>query len=187
MIDQTMAYHQHRHHHHREPRRINLSRVIDATKRFPCEEPQLRAYNLRDLVYGLQPSESANQPVYIVLKRCDSHAGCCVSPDLSCAPVQSSIYYEEMEIEIWSLLTNSTMKIWIKVEQHGRCSCEISSTSERLRDDVLPPKIEMLWYFRAVDLAARQDGRLGLSIIGTSLQTMWYRIVQTVNWSVKWD
>lgn len=150
MIDQTilvLAIHHdaqhHHHHHHRETRRIHLSGVKEAIQRFPCNEPQLRAYNLRELMHSLQPSDSANQP-YIVLKRCDSHSGCCLSPDLSCAPMHSSIYREEMEIEIWSLLTNSMRRIWIRVEQHGRCSCEISNSTERLRTDILSPAIEIL-------------------------------------------
>lgn len=146
MVDQMMvvlAAH-HGGHQHRVSRRIHLSRAMETTKKFLCREPQSRAYNLRDLVQSMHPSESANQPVYIVLKRCDSHSGCCVSPDLSCAPVQSSIYYEEMEVEVWSLLTNSTRRAWIRVEQHGRCSCEISNASERLRTDIQLPSIQIL-------------------------------------------
>lgn len=145
-VDQMMVLATHHGgHHHRMSRRIHLTRAMEATKRFLCREPQSRAYNLRDLVQNMHPSESANQPVYIVLKRCDSHSGCCVSPDLSCTPVQSSIYYEEMEIEVWSLLTNSTRRAWIKVEQHGRCTCEISNATERLRTDIQLPSIQILW------------------------------------------
>ncbi|XP_018305060.1 uncharacterized protein [Mycetomoellerius zeteki] len=131
-------------HHHRVSRRIHLPRAVEATKKFLCREPQSRAYNLRDLVHSMQPSESVNQPVYIVVKKCDNHSGCCVSPDLSCAPVPSSIYHEDMEIEVWSLLTNSTRRVWIRIEQHGRCSCEISSASERLKEDTRPPSIQIL-------------------------------------------
>ncbi|XP_011866767.1 PREDICTED: platelet-derived growth factor subunit A-like [Vollenhovia emeryi] len=131
-------------HHHRISRRIHLPRAMEASKKFLCREPQSRAYNLRDLIHNMQPSESVNQPVYIVVKRCDSHSGCCVSPDLSCAPVQSSIYHEDMQVEVWSLLTNSTRKAWIRIEQHGRCSCEISSVSERFREDTRPPSVQIL-------------------------------------------
>ncbi|EFN70081.1 hypothetical protein EAG_07476 [Camponotus floridanus] len=144
-VDQMMVLATHHGgHHHRMSRRIHLTRAMEATKRFLCREPQSRAYNLRDLVQSMHPSESANQPVYIVLKRCDSHSGCCVSPDLSCTPVQSSIYYEEMEVEVWSLLTNSTRRAWIKVEQHDKCTCEISNATERLRTDIQPPSIQIL-------------------------------------------
>ncbi|EZA54643.1 hypothetical protein DMN91_006689 [Ooceraea biroi] len=145
-IDQAMmvlASH-HNGHHHRVSRKIHLPRAMEATKRFPCRDPQSRSYNVRDLVQSMQSSESPNRPVYIVLKRCDSHSGCCTSPDLSCAPVQSSIYYEEVEVEVWSLLTNSTRRTWIRVEQHGRCSCEISNSSDRLRADIQPPATEIL-------------------------------------------
>lgn len=131
-------------HHHRMSKRIHLSSAREATMRFLCREPQSRAYNLRDLVQSMNPSESANQPVYIVLKRCDSHSGCCISPDLSCTPVQSSIYYDEMEVEVWSLMTNSTRRAWIRVEQHGRCTCEISNATERLRTDIQLPSIQIL-------------------------------------------
>ncbi|XP_029174622.1 uncharacterized protein LOC114943207 [Nylanderia fulva] len=146
-LDQMMlvwAAHHGGHHQQRVSRRIHLSRAMETTKKFLCREPQSRSYNLRDLVQSMHPSERANQPVYIVLKRCDSHSGCCVSPDLSCAPVQSSIYHEEMEVEVWSLLTNSTKRAWIRVEQHGRCSCEISNASERFRTDVQLPGIQIL-------------------------------------------
>ncbi|KAH0950842.1 hypothetical protein HN011_008079 [Eciton burchellii] len=129
---------------HRVSRKIHLLRAMEATKIFLCRDPQSRSYNVRDVMQGMQSSESPNRPVYIVLKRCDSHSGCCTSPDLSCAPVQSSIYHEEMEVEVWSLLTNSTRKIWIRVEQHGRCSCEISNSSDRLKADIQPPAIEIL-------------------------------------------
>ncbi|XP_070148772.1 uncharacterized protein [Polyergus mexicanus] len=145
-VDQIMvvlATH-HGGHHHLVSRRIHLSRAMEATKKFLCREPQSRAYNLRDLMQSMHPSESANQPVYIVSKRCDSHSGCCVSPDLSCTPVQTSIYYEEMEVEVWSLLTNSTRRAWIRIEQHGRCSCEISNATERLRTDIQLPGIQIL-------------------------------------------
>jgi len=143
-LDQTMVVLTAHHGGHRVPRRIHLPRAIEATKRFPCREPQSRAYNLIDLVHNMQPSESVNRPVYIVVKKCDSHSGCCVSPDLSCAPVQSSIYHEDMEIEVQSLLTNNTRRVWIRTEQHGRCSCEISNTSDRFREDTQPPSIQIL-------------------------------------------
>jgi len=129
--------------HQRVSRKIHLSRAMENTKIFLCRDPQSRSYNVRDLVQGMQSSESPNRPVYIVLKRCDSHSGCCTSPDLSCAPVQSSIYHEEIELEVWSLLTNSTRKTWIGVEQHGKCSCEISNPSDRLKADQ-PPTIRIL-------------------------------------------
>ncbi|KAL0119596.1 hypothetical protein PUN28_007796 [Cardiocondyla obscurior] len=145
-MDQTMVVFTAHHggHHHRITKKIHLPRAMEATKKFLCREPQSRAYNLRDLVNNVQSSETVNQPVYIVVKKCDSHSGCCVSPDLSCAPVQSSIYHEDMEVEVWSLLTNSTRKVWIRIEQHGRCSCEISDVSERLREDAQPPSIRFL-------------------------------------------
>ncbi|XP_024881569.1 uncharacterized protein LOC112460879 [Temnothorax curvispinosus] len=143
-VDQTMVTAHHDGHHHRASGRIHLPRAMEATKKFLCREPQSRAYNLRDLVHNMQPSESVNRPVYIVVKKCDSHTGCCVSPDLSCAPVRSSIYHEDMEVEVWSLLTNSTKKVWIRIEQHGRCSCEISSAGERLIEDTQPPNIQIL-------------------------------------------
>lgn len=186
--DQTMVVLAARHggHHHPVQRRIHLPRAMEATKKFLCREPQSRAYNLRDLVHSMQPSESVNQPVYIVVKKCDSHSGCCVSPDLSCAPVQSLIYHEDMEVEVWSLLTNSTRKVWVRIEQHGRCSCEISSASERLREDTRPPNIQILWSsLRVLRSASRQKtvsiSSLDLpcaSIVDAGRRTAW-----NANWS----
>ncbi|XP_012542322.1 platelet-derived growth factor subunit A [Monomorium pharaonis] len=145
-VDQTMVVltAHHGSHHHQVSRKIHLPRAMEATKKFLCKDPQSRAYNLRDLVHSMQSSESVSQPVYIVVKKCDSHSGCCVSPDLSCAPVQSSIYHEDMEVEVWSLRTNSTRRAWIRIEQHGKCSCEISSASERHREDTRSPNIQIL-------------------------------------------
>jgi len=144
IMHQTIILATHHGSHQRVSRKIHLPRAMEATKIFLCKDPQSRSYNVRDLVQDMQSSESPNRPVYIVLKRCDSHSGCCISPDLSCAPVQSSIYHEEMEVEVWSLLTNSTRRTWIRVEQHGRCSCEISSSSDRFKADTQPPAIEIL-------------------------------------------
>ncbi|XP_020297084.1 uncharacterized protein LOC109861720 [Pseudomyrmex gracilis] len=141
-MDQTMMA-SHHSRHHRVSRRTHLSNAMQASRQFPCSEPQTRAYHLRDLVQNLRPSESANQPAYIVLKRCDSHSGCCHSPDLSCTPVQSEIHYEEIQIEVWSLQTNSKRKMWIQVEQHGNCTCEISNSTQRLEMDSQQPNIQI--------------------------------------------
>ncbi|XP_076174824.1 uncharacterized protein LOC143150439 [Ptiloglossa arizonensis] len=128
-------------HHHRVTRRIHLPRNVDISRKFACREPQSRAYNLRDLMQDVHqnPGESAIQPVYIVLKRCDGHSGCCTSPDMSCSPVESLIYYEEMEIEIWSLETNRTRRQWIRIEQHGRCSCEMTTINDRHQQEHQQP------------------------------------------------
>lgn len=144
-VDQTMiVLTAHHGGHHRISRRIHLPRMMEATKKFLCREPQSRSYNLRDLMHNMQPSDSVNQPTYVVVKRCDSHSGCCLSPDLSCSPISSSIYHEDMEIEVWSLLTNSTRKIWIKIEQHDSCSCEISNIGNRSREDKQSPSVQIL-------------------------------------------
>lgn len=148
---------QHHHNHHRVSRKIHLPRAMEASLKFLCREPQSRSYNVRDLVHSMQSSESPNQPVYIVLKRCDSHSGCCTSPDLSCAPVQSSLYHEEVEVEVWSLLTNNTRRMWIRVEQHGRCRCEVSKSSDRLRADVQLPTVEILWSSGSESLGSFQQ------------------------------
>lgn len=144
MDQTTMVVSHHGRHRHRVSRKVHLSNAMQASRQFPCSEPQTRAYHLRDFVQNLHPSESANQPAYIVLKRCDSHSGCCYSPDLSCIPVQSEIHHEEIQIEVWSLQTNSKRKIWIEVEQHGKCTCEISNSTQRLEVDGQQPSIKIL-------------------------------------------
>ncbi|XP_053980852.1 uncharacterized protein LOC128877512 [Hylaeus volcanicus] len=133
-------------HHQQVSRRIHLPRAVNMSKKFTCGEPQSRAYNLRDLMQNVHknPSESAIQPVYIVLKRCDGHSGCCMSSDMSCSPVESSIYYEEMEIEIWSLETNSTRRQWIRVEQHGRCSCQVTTINDRYQLEHQQPNVILI-------------------------------------------
>ncbi|XP_014488179.1 PREDICTED: snake venom vascular endothelial growth factor toxin ICPP-like [Dinoponera quadriceps] len=137
-IGQTSPAPTHSDHRPLETKRTHLHTVLEATKNFICKKSQPRAYSLMDLMQHL-PSESARRPVYIVLKRCDSYAGCCNSPDLSCAPVESSIYYEEMEIVMSSLKTNSSRRTWIRVRQHGECSCELSTGQKEPE-----PSIEIL-------------------------------------------
>lgn len=111
---------------------------------FPCR-PQLRSYNLKDLV-NMQDSIMRNmeprQPAYIVQRRCDSHSGCCFSKDQSCAPTQ--IEYEQIQIEIKYLNANVTKKTWIRIERHRSCTCvPDSSWAMRNRTD-LPPTIQIL-------------------------------------------
>ncbi|KOC65672.1 hypothetical protein WH47_10134 [Habropoda laboriosa] len=133
-------------HHHRIIKKIHLPRAVEASRKFVCKEPQTRAYNLKDLMQDVHqnPGESAVQPVYIILKRCDAHAGCCMSPDMSCSPVLSAIYYEEVEIEIWSLETNNTRRQWIRVEQHSKCSCEVTTINDRYRLEHQQPKVTLI-------------------------------------------
>nr|XP_031825959.1 uncharacterized protein LOC116424124 [Nomia melanderi] len=137
---------QHGHHHHRPARRINLPRAVNMIRSFTCVEPQSRAYNLRDLMQNVQQNtgDSVMQPAYIVLKRCDVHSGCCTNPDRSCKPVVSSIYYEEVETQILSLETKGIRKQWITVEQHGNCSCEITTTHDRRRLEHLQPNVTLI-------------------------------------------
>ncbi|XP_076247075.1 uncharacterized protein LOC143187028 [Calliopsis andreniformis] len=134
-----------RHHHHRSTR-IHYSNAVSMSRKFVCKEPQPRAYHLNDLIQKIQPNpaESASQPIYIVLKRCDGHSGCCYSSDMSCSPVQSSIYYEELEILMWNLVINKTRKQWIKVEQHGECSCEFTTISDRYEMEHQQPEVILL-------------------------------------------
>lgn len=141
-------------------RRIHLQSALTIRENFICKQPQQRAYNLRELMQHL-PSERTRQPVYIVLKRCDKYSGCCRSPDLSCAPVESSIYYEDIEIEMMSLAINADKKAprerWIRVKQHGECTCQINDN----QIDNEPPVVEILWSLRSpLDLSIQYWGRL---------------------------
>ncbi|XP_076685070.1 uncharacterized protein LOC143377554 [Andrena cerasifolii] len=120
------------HPHHNHPRsRISFSSAVNMAKKFVCKEPQLRAYHLKDLMQPIVQSfgDTASQPIYIVLKRCDGQSGCCSNPDLICSPVQ--VHYEDIEIELWSLQANKTRRQWVRVEQHDRCSCEINALHSR--------------------------------------------------------
>ncbi|XP_016903774.1 uncharacterized protein LOC107992432 [Apis cerana] len=132
--------------HHRIVGRITLSDAVKASKTFICKKPQFRAYSLKDLMQNVHqnPGESPIQPVYIVLKRCDGHSGCCASPLMSCSPVESAIYYEEIEIEVWSLETNNNRRQWIRVEQHDKCSCEITTINDRFQLEHLQPNVTLI-------------------------------------------
>lgn len=129
--------------------KMNLSRAVEKSRKgFLCKVPQERAYNLQDLMQSLNlqnPGESANQPAYVVLKRCDVHSGCCQSPDKSCSPKPSSTYYDDVQIELWSVEAEKGMrKQWIRVEQHGECSCEVTNSSERQRLETQKPNVTVL-------------------------------------------
>lgn len=129
------------------PERINLLLSVDVSRKFECNDPQARAYNLRDLMERLElhgPGESANQPPYMVVKRCDGHSGCCWSPDMACTSIDNSTYYEDIEIEVWSLLTEKSRRQWIRVEHHGKCSCEVMNFSDRERLKFQKPNITLL-------------------------------------------
>lgn len=134
------------HHHHHRIARIHFLSAVNSSKKFACKEPQSRAYHLKDLMQNVNPNpaESSNQPIYIVLKRCDGHSGCCNSSDMSCSPVQSSIYYEEVEIELWNIVTNKTRRQWIRVEQHGKCSCEITTGNDRYQMEHQQPNVVLI-------------------------------------------
>ncbi|XP_043284286.1 uncharacterized protein [Venturia canescens] len=127
--------------------RVNLLRSLDISRKFGCNDPQARAYNLRDLMERLElhgPGESTNQPPYMVVKRCDGHSGCCWSPDMACTLIDNSTYYEDIEIEVWSLLTKKSRRQWIRVEQHGKCSCEVMNSSDRERLKFEKPNVTLL-------------------------------------------
>ncbi|KOX78182.1 hypothetical protein WN51_09541 [Melipona quadrifasciata] len=125
--------------------RISLSDAVKASNMFVCKKPQSRAYNLKDLMQNVHQNsgESTIQPVYIIVKRCDGHSGCCTNPDMSCLPVKSAIYYEEIEIEIWSFET-SNRRQWISVEQHGQCSCKITRIMDRYQLEHQQPNITLI-------------------------------------------
>lgn len=129
--------------------KITLSEAVKTSSMFVCKKPQFRAYHLRDLMQNVHqnPGESTIQPVYIVVKRCDGHSGCCMNSDMSCLPVQSAIYYEEIEIEIMSYETNNrtnNRRQWISVEQHGQCSCEMTRISDRYRLEHQQPNVTLI-------------------------------------------
>lgn len=139
---ESMAVNNKTNNYHRTPKIYNFSRSLEPSENFLCGEPQSRSYNLRDLMRTVHTNyEFVNFPLYIVSKRCDVHSGCCKSFYMSCTPVKSAIYHDEMEIEIESLQTNGTRKQWIRIEQHGRCVCASTELDER---NYSTPNIKML-------------------------------------------
>ncbi|XP_043496279.1 uncharacterized protein LOC122520263 [Polistes fuscatus] len=131
------------HFHHRTPKKMNLSQSLEVMRNFSCREPQFRSYNLRDLMKNIHTnSEIVNLPLYIVLNRCDVHSGCCGSKLKSCTPIESKNYHDELEIEINSLKTNLSRRLWIKVEQHGECICAETDPDERQSFSI--PKIDII-------------------------------------------
>ena len=132
--------------YHRSGRRINLTHAVKMSQKFVCKEPQSRAYNLRDLMWDIHQNsgESPVKPVYIVLKRCDGHSGCCTSPDMSCSPMRSAIYYDEIEIEVSSLVLGNTIPRWIRVEQHGKCFCDVTTVNERYQQEFQWPNVTLV-------------------------------------------
>ena len=130
---------------HRLPKKTNLIRAVQDSIHFNCGKPQPRAYNLRDLMQGVykNSAESPSYPVYVILNRCDVHTGCCATPDMSCSPEPNSIYYDDVEIAMWSL-ENKTKNMWIRVEQHHKCVCEISNINDRICQENKRPYVVIL-------------------------------------------
>ncbi|CAL7943179.1 unnamed protein product [Xylocopa violacea] len=131
-------------------RKIYLPDAVKISRTFPCKDPQTRAYNLRDLMKNVHknPGVSAEQPIYIKLKRCDGHSGCCTVKDHVCSPVKSEIYYEDVEILISNVVffENNTQfkKEWIRVEQHGECTCNENTANELNQLDHQHPNVTVL-------------------------------------------
>ncbi|KAK0163365.1 hypothetical protein PV327_007054 [Microctonus hyperodae] len=122
------------------PTRWHFSTDLPALNRslkFKCDKPQLRAYNLVDLMiyqgYSVR-NERPHQPSYLVVHRCDGHAGCCNFENKICMPVKDSIYYEELEFEflvIDSQNHSTTKRKTISIEQHRKCKCSVADYTER--------------------------------------------------------
>ncbi|XP_015171370.1 PREDICTED: uncharacterized protein LOC107063793 [Polistes dominula] len=142
MTTNNVSRHQ-MHHLHRTPKRMNFSRSLEAAQNFSCREPQFRSYNLRDLMKTVHSnSEIVDFPLYIVLNRCDVHSGCCKAITKSCTPIESQIYYDEIEIDISSIETTKKKRLWIRVEQHGKCICADTNPDQRRSYSI--PNIEMI-------------------------------------------
>ncbi|XP_076752626.1 uncharacterized protein LOC143424455 [Xylocopa sonorina] len=129
--------------------KIYVTDVFNISKEFPCEDPQSRAYNLKDLLKNLlnDTGLSAEQPFYIKLKRCDWHSGCCPAQYDVCAPVKSKIYYEDMEIiisDVKEVEKKPYKHKWIRVEQHKECFCNRSTAFELSRLDHQRPNVTIL-------------------------------------------
>ncbi|XP_033208819.1 uncharacterized protein LOC117167763 [Belonocnema kinseyi] len=124
----------------------NLIQAVQNSRNFSCKEPQNRAYNLQDLMQEVQQNsaETPTHPAYIILKRCDAHSGCCHTTEMSCFPVTSWNYFEDVEIRIWNVETNKTRNIWIRIEQHRKCACEESNISDRIAQESRKPRIKIL-------------------------------------------
>lgn len=120
-----------------------LPAVVRARKH-SCGEPQQRGYHLVDLMYNeglLKNGEQPNQPAYLVVRRCDSHSGCCPSIYMTCRPDPETIYFERLEIEL-SYYDGRPFRMNITVEQHASCYCDDSiNQTERETMDTQRPKI----------------------------------------------
>ncbi|XP_034946963.1 uncharacterized protein [Chelonus insularis] len=133
--------------HVMSPRSAMRLPAVERARNLSCIDPQPRAYHLKDLMenYGLlHPKESPDQPAYLVVRRCDGQSGCCSSPDLVCMPEANTIYFEELEIQLWSVETKKPIRKIISVEQHSTCSCEPANQTERENLERRRPKISLV-------------------------------------------
>ncbi|XP_078038586.1 uncharacterized protein LOC144470875 [Augochlora pura] len=123
--------------------RLDFRATTTESRNFTCKKPQLRSYNLKDLLQSMHKDIGVVfvLPIYIVVKRCDGHSGCCPSSDRICTPEPSSIYYEEFQIEIRTVKEKDPTMRWITVEQHGNCICKFTSVDERKQMEYLQPKV----------------------------------------------
>lgn len=117
--------------HHQVERKINMEQSKNISDEFICKEVQLRSYVLDDLFQRAYPNQGMYiyHPMYVVLKRCDGHSGCCNSSASRCAPV--TIVYDDVEVKIGSFINDLKISGWIRVEQHRECSCKPTSRREK--------------------------------------------------------
>ncbi|XP_015115371.1 uncharacterized protein LOC107039997 [Diachasma alloeum] len=126
-----------------------LERVfrLEAMKRcrgFTCKGPQNRTYHILDLLHeqGHIPPASfpTITPAYLVVQRCDGHAGCCESPALTCLPKT----HAQEEIEIFKQEVQGPKQfVRITVEQHTSCECRSANKTYRDQLELLKPNISL--------------------------------------------
>lgn len=126
-----------------------LERILglEAMKRckgFSCKAPQNRTYHILDLLHEqghIPPASSPSmKPVYLVVQRCDGHAGCCESPALTCLPKTSVT--EELEI-CKQEVGGPKQFVRITVEQHTSCECGSANKTYRETLEGLKPNISL--------------------------------------------
>ncbi|XP_011301180.1 uncharacterized protein [Fopius arisanus] len=104
--------------------KVRRLEAVKTCQEFYCNGPQPRTYHIIDLLkdhkYITNSSVPIITPSYLVVKRCDGHAGCCDSPSLTCLAKTKS----EKEIEIYRLEANGTSQlVKLTIENHTSCEC----------------------------------------------------------------
>uniref|UniRef100_A0A6V7M8S7 Platelet-derived growth factor (PDGF) family profile domain-containing protein n=1 Tax=Bracon brevicornis TaxID=1563983 RepID=A0A6V7M8S7_9HYME len=124
---------------HQSKRSTGRLQAVQKCIEFSCKKgPQKRTYHMMDLLHDQNLSPKTEnldiEPAYLVVQRCDGHAGCCHVHTQSCGPVAGAIKNETIVVSIMRVESMRPELRTYNVEQHTKCECQVANKT--VRDDI---------------------------------------------------